>query len=216
MSDLEILGRPQYCSRKLKEEQKQNSSIHKESEGKMLSLLNKMVEQLDDTLIVPKKVALIQSDSTISIDQSGNQDSTITENQTQTNETASILIPAGIDSKNDSLEFYRFTNVLLQTEKKLGFYQPAYILLNQSLNYYGRIANKKFKWKNPQTEKKVKEKIKRKELKRREFNLAKLYLLQAKLENESGNYPAADSLFKANKKKRIKKTWKAFLELLKT
>jgi hypothetical protein len=32
MSDPEILGRPQYCSRKLKEEQKQNSSIHKESE----------------------------------------------------------------------------------------------------------------------------------------------------------------------------------------
>jgi hypothetical protein len=32
MSDLELLGRPQYCSRKLKEEQKQNSSIHKESE----------------------------------------------------------------------------------------------------------------------------------------------------------------------------------------
>ena len=32
MSDPKILGRPQYCSRKLKEEQKQNSSIHKESE----------------------------------------------------------------------------------------------------------------------------------------------------------------------------------------
>jgi hypothetical protein len=32
MSDPEILGRPQYCSRKLKEEQKQNSSIHKESQ----------------------------------------------------------------------------------------------------------------------------------------------------------------------------------------
>ena len=95
--------------------------------------------------------------------------------------------------------------MLLQTEKNLGFYQPAYILLNQSLNYYGRIANKKFKWKNPQTEEKLKAKIKRKELKRREFNLAKLYLLQAKLENESGNCPAADSLFKANKKKRIKK-----------
>ena len=181
------------------------NSIHKESEGKMLRLLNKMVEQLDDTLIVPKKVAIIESDSAISIDQSGNQDSTITENQSQINETVSILIPAGIDSKNDSLEYYRFTNVLLQTEKNLGFYQPAYILLNQSLNYYGRIANKKFKWKNPQTEEKLKEKIKRKELKRREFNLAKLYLLQAKLENESGNCPAADSLFKANKKKRIKK-----------
>jgi len=189
------------------------TSINKRSEGAMLALLNQMVEALDDTLIISKKKLIIDStlvipQDSISASNTGGKQIDSTSSDSTNKETLainSIIIPAGIDSKNDSLEFYRFTYVLMQTNKNLGLYQPAFILLNQSLNYYKRIANKKFSWKNPETEKKVKEKIKRKELKRREFNLAKLYLLQAKLANQSGNYPEADSLFKLNKKKRIKK-----------
>lgn len=179
-------------------------NTHQKAEGKMLAILNHMVESLDDTLIIPSKPKGSDTTNASSTDVQADSSITISSDSSQ-NTAASFVMPAGIDPKNDSLEFYRFVTVLMHTEKSLGFYQPAMLLLNQNINYYKRGAEKRFKWKNPETKKSVKQKIKRKELKRRKNVLAGLYLLQAKLENESGNYPAADSLFKVNKKKRIKK-----------
>ena len=190
--------------------------LNKQAEGRMLAVLNELVEALDDTLIVAKKATedpnidslvnnMEQSNDSIS---SNTQDSSLAasnDSATSVNNNIQLLPPAGIDPKNDSAEFYHFAYVLLESQKDLGYYQPADVLLKKYIRYQTRITNKKFKWKYPDGKKTHKEKIKRREFKRREERLASLYLYEAKLANDMGNYPLADSLFEVNKKKRIKK-----------
>lgn len=175
--------------------------------GKMEALLLQYVDLLDDTLIVPKKIedTLSLSDSTVI---ENGMDSTLTSSTDSTaiDSTITSAFQPPLGNYNDSALFYDFVFTLMETQLKMGYFQQANTLLDRSLRYQKRITDKKFKYKNPETGKKVKNRIKRREFKRREYKLADLYFIQAQIANEMGNYPLADSLFELNRKDRIKKT----------
>tara|TARA_B110000037_G_scaffold102901_1_gene119929 strand:- start:32975 stop:37651 length:4677 start_codon:yes stop_codon:yes gene_type:complete len=172
-------------------------ALDKAVTGRADAVIKQFVDELKDTLVI---TAMKKEATDLSSIDLGGAESTANENSTNNFNSVSIT---SLGLNNDSALFYNFAYVMMKTQKDLGYFQQGLELLSRSVKYHERISKKKLHLVDQSANKN--QKIKKKELKKREYHLAKLYLLEAKFLFASGNYPQADSLFERNHKKRIKK-----------